>query len=613
MAVREEFQRLFMMSEPEALSLNAQAALGRVQAPDRSQFSLLVRHFLERFFNHETASPDGDAKARVLLIAIATGIPGFMVALYLFPVYHPFPGWPPGRAHNADPPPYWLQVNHHLFFVLYSFVAMGIITVYEWDLFFPDLLDVLVLTPLPIHDRKLFQARLAAIALFIAGFLMDANMLAPLIIPASFDPPNLTRLLTGHILAVLGSGLFSAVFVLAFQGLILSIFGESLFRRISLAVQGISISVLLMFLLLFPILSAAVPVFLQSGSRRVLYCPPFWFLGIYQRILDGPSALPIYTRLAQTGCTALVITMAAALLTYPIAYLRRVRQLAIGASSHARQNRLGRGFEALLNAILLRRPIDRAVIHFISQTLLRVQRYRIYLVLYGGVGLSVVVATVLHLTVTRGQVQIAISADGIRGAIAIIAFWTIAGLRMAFVSPGNRQGSWAFRIAHGRPPRLEVLTEQLRAAQQWALLSSLLVTLAAWAIFRLVAPPELRTAPATGSLLLLAAALCLLLTDAFFLMVKTVAFTGEPAREQSNLALTVLKYFTFFPLVIWLPVTVEPWIEASAFHCLLAVAAVLAAHWSLCQLHRRILEEHCNMPALEDGEDDFPMKLGLRS
>ena len=89
MAIREEFQRLFMMSEPEALSLNAQAAFGQVH-PERSQFSLLVRHFLERFFNHETASPDGDAKARLVLIAFTVGLPEFMVALYLWPVYHPF-------------------------------------------------------------------------------------------------------------------------------------------------------------------------------------------------------------------------------------------------------------------------------------------------------------------------------------------------------------------------------------------------------------------------------------------------------------------------------------------------------------------------------------------
>ena len=79
-----------MMSEPEILPLNAQAALGDVGEPERSQFSHLFRHFLERFFNHETASPDGDAKARLVLIAFATGLPGFVIALYLWPVYHPF-------------------------------------------------------------------------------------------------------------------------------------------------------------------------------------------------------------------------------------------------------------------------------------------------------------------------------------------------------------------------------------------------------------------------------------------------------------------------------------------------------------------------------------------
>ncbi len=199
----DEFQRLFMMAEPEILSLNAQAALGAVRQPERSQFSQLVRHFLERFFNHETASPDGDAKSRLILIACATGIPGFVVALYLWPVYHQmFGGYPS----------YWLRVNHHFFFVIYSFVALGMITVFEWDMFFPDLLDIFVLTTLPIPDGRLFRARVAAIAILIAGFLFDANFLAPLVLPAATDPPDMPRLIAGHVLAVLGSGLFSAAF-----------------------------------------------------------------------------------------------------------------------------------------------------------------------------------------------------------------------------------------------------------------------------------------------------------------------------------------------------------------------------------------------------------------
>lgn len=110
----EAFQKLLTMSGPDAMSLNAQAALGPVRAPERSQLAHLVRLFLERFFNHETASPDGDAKGRLVLIAAATGLPPFMVAIYLWPVYHPFIGWPPGQ-HPAGPPPYWAQVNHHFF------------------------------------------------------------------------------------------------------------------------------------------------------------------------------------------------------------------------------------------------------------------------------------------------------------------------------------------------------------------------------------------------------------------------------------------------------------------------------------------------------------------
>ena len=81
-----------------------------------------------------------------------------MVAIYLWPVYHPFLA---GRRANttAGAPPYWVQLNHHFFFVIYSFVVMGLITVFEWDLFFPDLLDIQVMGSLPVPQRRVFMAR----------------------------------------------------------------------------------------------------------------------------------------------------------------------------------------------------------------------------------------------------------------------------------------------------------------------------------------------------------------------------------------------------------------------------------------------------------------------
>ena len=57
--------------------------------------------------------------------------------------------------------------------------------------------------------------------------------------------------------------------------------------------------------------------------------------------------------------------------------------------------------------------------------------------------------------------------------------------------------------------------------------------------------------------------MCLLLTDVFFLNVKIVAFTGEPAREQPNLAASLLKYIAFVPGVALFPLIAEPWIEKS--------------------------------------------------
>jgi cobalamin synthase len=76
--------------------------------------------------------------------------------------------------------------------------------------------------------------------------------------------------------------------------------------------------------------------------------------------------------------------------------------------------------------------------------------------------------------------------------------------------------------------------------------------------------------------------------------------------------MAVLKYFTFLPIVVWLPVASEPWIAQSIRHFAVAAAFIAAAHVALQRIHRRIIQEHCNMPGLEDDEDDFPMKLGLR-
>jgi hypothetical protein len=308
----------------------------------------------------------------------------------------------------------------------------------------------------------------------------------------------------------------------------------------------------------------------------------------------------------------MLLVAAIAIFTYPLAYVRRTRQLIEGGVAHSRHNWPGKIFSRLVNATIIRSPEQRAIFHYVTQTLFRVARYRIYLVIYGGVGLSIVIASVLRFSVVHGQLRESVSPDGLRASIGIVIFWAIAGLRVAFLSPGNQQGSWIFHSVHGRPPEVRTALQQLGAAKIWVLLAVSVLTGAACAIAFVIAPPELLTWRAGAAQLVVAAGLCLLLTDLFFLQVTTVAFTGEETGESPNLAITVAKYFTFFPIVVWLSLVSGPWIEDRGWRYIAIPVGVGVAHWLIELRHRQIVHQHCLIFERDDRENSFLLRLALR-
>ena len=591
--------RLPLLTQPEepVLSLEVQARMASPETEEPVQFRLLVRHFLERFFNNEMASANGEGKSRLVQVACAVGLPGLIMALYLYPMYH-LP-----RGHR----PYWAQVSDHYFYVVYSLVALGVVTVFEWDFFFPDLLDVLVLTILPIVDRKLFLARIAAIGIFVGGFLFDSNFLAPLVLPAATDPPALIRFLTAHVIAVALSGTFAAAFLLALQGILLGLFGEHLFRRISLLLQGFSITALLTLLLLTPVVAGTLQDLLLSKSGAALYFPPLWFLGIYQRFLEGPSALPIFARLAGTGCAATGVAIMLAVLSYPFAYWRRTRQLAEGSGGSDQRRWFRSSLWNALHLDVASTPTRNSIFQFIGQTLLRVQRYRIYLVMYGGLGLALIAASVLRFTMAHGEIHAGLSSDGLRAAVPIVAFWAIAGLRTSFLAPADRRGNWVFRIIQGKPG-----DKQLSAVKLWVLLWGLFLSLGTALLAHAAAPAELRGWRVSVVQVLVAIGLCLLLTEVFFLRVRTIPFTSSPARSATHLAFVLMQYLGLFPLLISLTLGLEAWLDDGFLHVGIAAALAAAAYLGLRMLHRRMVADYMNQTDLDEDQEEFPQTLGLR-
>jgi hypothetical protein len=586
--------RIFAPPKFPVLSLEVQAHLPIVEAQEKSQFRLLVRHFLERFFNNDMVSADGETKARLLQVAYAIALPGVVVSLFLVPLYHA----PLER-------PFWSQVSDHYFYVLYSFVTVGAVSIFSWDLLFPDLLDLFVLSPLPIVGARLFRSRIVAAVLFLGLFLFGSSAPGAIFYPMLSDPPGLARHVLAHVLAVLASGAFAAALILSLQGLMAAVMGERFSRAISPFLQGISMMLLLTIFFLFPVTSRFLEVLMNLPAAR--YFPPYWFLGIYETVLAGSSSTPVFSGLAKTGCLAMAVVFAMTIVSYPLAYRRKMRYLVEGSEVFDTRNIAIVPIRRLLHATLLRNAVQRGIYHFISCSLLRTQRHRVYMAMYGGLGLALILACTALLKLSHRHLGFALSPDGLRAAVPIAAFWTIAGLRTAFLSPADRRGGWVFRLILGRPT-----SAQLGTTVRWILPCVLGLTLGMVALINRLAPPELRGWNSLACQALVAVGLCVLLTDALFLKVRTIPFTGETRAPTTNLAFILLQYFGLFPPLVLLSVGLEPWLEISMWHVMGVVGVISAAHFAMRRIHSKDAEYYVNLIDLDEDEEEFPQRLGLR-
>jgi len=588
--------RVFAEPEHAVMSLEVQAAMAPAVVKRRSQFELLVRHFVDALLNNEMVSSDGEARSYLLQIAYAIALPCVVVALYLFVPYHA----PGGRA-------YWSQVGDRYFYVVYSMVAIGAVTVFEWDLFFPGLVDIFVLSSLPVSRMRLFQARIASIGIFLGTAVVGLNLLGTIFFPASADMPSLTRHILAHFLAITGSGLFVAAFVLGSQGILLAMLGQALFQKISPFLQGLYITVLLTVLFLFPVISRYLNPLLTAHRGAVMDFPPFWFLGIYERVLLGASALPIFSGLAVRGLLALLLAVGVAVLFYPLAYWRRTQHLLEGRPQRDSERWLDRSINWLLHATVLRAPVSRAIYHFIGQTLLRTHRHRAYLAMYGGVGLALMVAFAVMLQIDPERIHLVTSADGLRAAVPIAAFWAVAGLRNAFASRVDSQGRWVFHVIRGRPGLAELLP-----GKRWAFFWALVVTLVAVWSGRMVGPAELHGWRETGLQVFAAFSLCLLLSDVLFLRDTMIPFSGVRVGSKASLAVVLIEYVALFPPLVLVVVSVELWMGMSASHLAETVFVVVVLHLALRSAYRKNVIRSSNLMDVDDEEEEFPQRLGLR-
>jgi hypothetical protein len=340
--------------------------------------------------------------------------------------------------------------------------------------------------------------------------------------------------------------------------------------------------------------AGALPALLQQHSLgAVRWLPPVWFLGLYEQMLHGRNAAAFAPVMARYAVRGLAIAAVVVAVTYPLAWAR-MRRMTIEGTTRGRGKR-SRVSEWIATEAM-RRPGERAVFHFIGQTMSRNSRYQVYLAIYGGVGLALALSCSVSVRVVEGAARIGLSDYGLHAVVPMLVFWTIAGLRVAFAFPVNLQAGWIFRVTGVD------LRECAAAARRWVMacagcvLAAILIALgiAGWDARKLLVQA------------VCGVCLCMLLSDGFFFAQRSVPFNQPRMPGKVSFPLMLTLYVGVYPQYVmgmsWLEMALERHTVRLAMICFIAAAL----HW-LASVLRGMSSEAEDL-AEYDGE--FQM-LGL--
>ena len=559
--------------------------------------NLLVRHFFGRFFDNEIVSQQGDMRTNVVQAFGLVATPGMFVPFYMIPQRarfdHPF-------AHN------WILLSDYYFFVMYSMVVLGFVMVFEWDALFPDRKDYLILTPLPIGGGSIFAAKTFAFIIFLGLFAIDANvftLLAPLVTGGEGTQwPIVYRLLGIHAVTVLSAGLFVALSIAAVQGVLINLLTGRGFRRVSPWVQMALMGILIVVLFLTPLACASIRPLVQSNSPLLRWFPPFWFLGLYLDMLPGQPAGPMFHELAGLARQGLVISAAAFAITYLAGYhrhARRVMQSVEGAEGAP--GRLRVGFNRLVNRWVLPHPLERATFHFISNTILRNAKQRLFLATYGGIAVALALPEVLRIGAKPGAPIVSFYTAGLLSIPLTLSFFTVSGLRAAFNFPAELRANWIFQVCESAES-----LPHLRAARKWIVLMGLTP------LFLVLTPIEIyfRGWALAFIHLTFALGLSLLLLGLLFVWLRKIPFTCSYFPGKTSMAVMFFLYLAGFTLYSWSMADLQARMLEQPASLLLFYACVGGALYGIARLEHSELSVSAVL-IYEDEPDPIVRTLEL--
>ena len=306
-----------------------------------------------------------------------------------------------------------------------------------------------MLAPLPVHNRTLFLAKVAAVATALSVTVLALNGLASLLWPLALAPPTtgildlfltpeIYRTFVAYWVTVLAAGGFIFGSLLCLQGLAAQLLSRPLYLRVSALLQMAAFGVLISVYFLQPYLTTPAALANPANQRLLAWLPSYWFLGLFQQ-LNG-SSHPALAPLARRAWLGSAIVVGGTIVVYLLSYFRTLRKIVeqpdiVPVSRASWLPRFGDSFQT-------------AITQFSIRTLLRSRQHRMILAFYLGVGFAITilfVKTPAARQLYSGNPWHQVNPALLASSIVITIAW-IVGARVVFSMPLDLRANWTFRI-----------------------------------------------------------------------------------------------------------------------------------------------------------------------
>jgi hypothetical protein len=533
-----------------------------------SQFRELARHFFSRFFDNDLVainSDDVDMRATVVNILAILAAPGMLLPFLFMTKYVKLQQAPMYVRDLAS-------LGEKEFFICFSMTVMGLVTVIEWEMLFPDRRDYANLTPLPIRLRTMFGAKIAALLAFLAIFSLVINAFSPVMFPAVvIQKGSLLEVIPFarcHIVTILAANTFVFFLCVAVQGILMNVLGYRVFRRVSPYVQFALVALLILMFLLSGRMVSELQ--LHAANPAAVYAfPPLWFLGLYQTQLGWTN--PVFRELARSARMAAGWTTAGALITYLLSYKRHVTRSLESADEFATVPSAMESFVSrLLDRFVVRDGLQQAAFYFIWKTLTRSRRHKLLFAAYVAGGCALIFEDLAVLVARGGNSWMYHPIPELLPAPLILAFFILCGMRHVFAVPAELRANWVFQVS-----------DRGEARRCLAGVKKAMIVLGVVPLFALLLPLHVLFWGWRTALLhmLFGAVVSLLLVDVLLVNFEKFPFTCSYLPGKRNLKVMWPIYLFSFTTYVSAFLTLEYWMlqRPLRFFSLAAVVILVRA------------------------------------